>query len=876
MAGSAHSSGEFTLRPHQREAVEAIVRGLSEVPGDEARGTVVMATGTGKTLTAAAAAHRLVPDGKVGVLVPTLDLLTQTVEAWRRAGRRGPMVAVCSLSQDPMLEALGVRCTTDPWFLARWASVPGPVTVLMTYASLVPQNARESGGGDAPDGRAGVIEEAVRAQTFTGPALPAFDLLVVDEAHRTSGDAGKAWAMALDNDRLPARRRLFMTATPRIWEAVPSVDGWVRPVASMTDPGLYGERLYELELTEAVERGLLARWEIDVLEITDPTPGEDEGEAPGAGEGPEVGQGRGGRLAALQAALLAHLDDTGARSLLSFHSTTLDAMVMARSMPETAARLHADDPARYPARVSSEWLSGEHAPAYRRRVLARFADGLDERGYVADAQILASCQVLTEGVDIRGRAGVDGVVLADGRSSPVQVVQIIGRALRQEPGEGKIARIIVPIFLEPGEEPDAMMSSPAYRPLAQLLAGLRAHDHRLIERLTEAAGRTSGTASDTIALDPVTAAGQESGAREHETREHGGQKHEDAGEHRGRGMVPVLRFSRPRDPASVARFLRTRVLTPESLGWLAGYDALLRWTTEHGSAEVPAAATIDLPGRPGYRVGAWVVEQRRALREGTLRPHRYELLTEAGIVWDVADAKFTNGLIAARAYFEKNGTLAAPRDAVVDGFPIGQFLDNLRKRQMVLTDQRDAALSAIDPRWNPPWPLAWERGRAALTTLLEGEETVPEIPPGVRVNGTDVGTWLRRQLAGWNDLDDAQCEALAKLGIPAPTTAGAGGHGGAGNGRAGAAAGAAAGVPGLAGLDAFGRGVAALRQYRDREGHLTIPRAHEEVLHPAPGENGGPVTVRAGVFLTNQKTRRAKLSPERRAALADLGLQWAQ
>ncbi|MQS07635.1 Helicase associated domain protein, partial [Streptomyces alkaliphilus] len=595
--------------------------------------------------------------------------------------------------------------------------------------------------------------------------------------------------------------------------------------------------------------------------------------------------GRGGRLGALQTALLAHLDDTGARSLLTFHSTTLDAMVMARTTPETAARLHADDPARYPARVSAEWLSGEHAPTYRRRVLARFADGLDNHGYIANAQILASCQVLAEGVDIRGRAGVDGVVLADGRSSPVQVVQIIGRALRQEPGEGKIARIIVPVFLAPGEEPDAMMTSPAYRPLAQLLAGLRAHDHRLIERLTEAAGRGSGTAADTIALDPVVttaAVGAERGednGKEGEAREHKAREHDDNGdqEHDGDGQpaVPVLRFSRPRDPASVARFLRTRVLTPESLGWLVGYDALLRWTAEHGSAEVPAAATIDLPGKPGYRVGAWVVEQRRALRQGTLRPHRYELLTEAGIVWDVADAKFTNGLIAARAYFEKHGTLAAPRDAVVDGFPIGQFLDNLRKRQMVLTDQRDAALSAIDPRWNPPWPLAWERGRAALATLLEGEETVPDIPPGVRAGGIDVGAWLRRQLVGWNGLDDAQREALAKLGIPAPTTAGAGGHGATGNGRAGAAAGAAAGVPGLAGLDAFGRGVAALRQYRDREGHLTIPRAHEEVLHPAPGENGGPVTVRAGVFLTNQKTRRAKLSPERRAALADLGLEWA-
>ncbi|EST26034.1 hypothetical protein N566_24275, partial [Streptomycetaceae bacterium MP113-05] len=84
----------------------------------------------------------------------------------------------------------------------------------------------------------------------------------------------------------------------------------------------------------------------------------------------------------------------------------------------------------------------------------------------------------------------------------------------------------------------------------------------------------------------------------------------------------------------------------------------------------------------------------------------------------------------------------------------------------------------------------------------------------------------------------------------------------------------------LEGLDAFGRGLAAARQYLTREGHLTVPRAHEELLHPGdedgtPVEGGAPVTIRLGVFLSNTKSRRAKLSAERRTALAGLGLHWA-
>ncbi len=116
-------------------------------------------------------------------------------------------------------------------------------------------------------------------------------------------------------------------------------------------------------------------------------------------------------------------------------------------------------------------------------VLDRFADGIDAAEWVTDLGVLSSCRVLGEGVDIRGKRGVGAVVFADTRSSPVEIVQIIGRGLRQDPGEGKVSRIIVPVFLEPGEDPSDMMASPSYRSLVAVLQGLRAHDDRIIERL---------------------------------------------------------------------------------------------------------------------------------------------------------------------------------------------------------------------------------------------------------------------------------------------------------------------------------------------------------------------------------------------------------
>ncbi|MGK5451479.1 DEAD/DEAH box helicase family protein, partial [Streptomyces radiopugnans] len=161
-------SARVTLRPHQVEAVDAVVRALGRVPGegssDGGRAQVVAATGTGKSLSAFHAA-RVLRAKRVLVLVPTLGLLAQTVSVWREAGRRGPMFGACSLSGE---DVGGLQCTTDEVELVGWVSGLESVTVFATYASL----------------GLGVLERSHRV------GLGAWDLVVVDEAHRTSGALG--------------------------------------------------------------------------------------------------------------------------------------------------------------------------------------------------------------------------------------------------------------------------------------------------------------------------------------------------------------------------------------------------------------------------------------------------------------------------------------------------------------------------------------------------------------------------------------------------------------------------------------------------------------------------------------------------------------
>ncbi|MEV4969345.1 Helicase associated domain protein [Streptomyces sp. NPDC024062] len=870
----------ISLRPHQVEAVDSIVEGLAlpldgTVPASGRRGQVHMSTGSGKTITAAVAALRLVPRGVVGVLVPTLDLLTQTVEAWRAVGHSAPAVAVCSLGADPLLEALDVRCTTNPTQLALWAGGDGPLLVFATYASLSPQGLDDDQGDEDTGAAPGALERALRGSY--GQTMRPFDLLVIDEAHRTSGDLGKAWAAVHDQERVLAVRRLYMTATPRLWEASPGSAGADETgghlVASMDDQSLYGPVLFEFGLMESVERGVLARFEIDVLEIRDP-------QAPGPDATVEERRGR--RLAALQEALLKHADTTGVRSFMTFHSRTLDAMSFARALPETAVELHATDPVTYPGRVGAEWLSGEHPAAHRRTVLGRFADGIDADGWVTELSVLSSCRVLGEGVDIRGKRGVGAVVFADTRSSPVDIVQVIGRGLRQNPGEGKVSRIVVPVFLEPGEDPSDMMASSSYRPLVSVLQGLRAHDERVIERMTLGTTTARGKATSVVALDPVREEGNDGDGQEDDVDEDqeqsettpagteddaAGTADEDETGTKGNGeeeehpgaVVPLLRFSLPRDPGTIALFLRTRILHPDSEIWLTGYNALRHWVAEHQSAEVPLDASVELgEDRIAYALGAWVSEQRRAFRLGTLKAWRADLLNELGMVWSVADAGFWKNLTAARAYHAVHGTLAAPKDAMVEGVAVGQWLANLRKAGGLGKDQgraeeRRAALEAIDPEWHPGWSVEWQRHYATARALLAEEGGLTEVLPGVLVHGCDVGTWINRQreAATWERLLPEQRERLEALGLtplpaaPAKNTASTAG--------------------------AFERGILALEQYKNRTGSVTVPRAHIETVTIDGHEHG----VKLGVFLTNSKTRRAKLAADKLAVLAALGLDWA-
>lgn len=413
-----HESGN-RLWPHQVEAVEKICVELAE----SGRATAVAACGTGKTLIGAECSLRLEPAGSVLIVVPTLELLSQTAHSYAShlGVAAGVIAAVCGDKQatdaaaELRAEMIDLRApvTTDPVTVAGLARRAGRVTVFATYASLP-------------------VVMAAHAENGLGR----WGLVVVDEAHRTAGRKGQ-WAQIHEDRLVPAARRLYLTATPRIMTG----DG--ADSVSMDDPAVFGRQVFQLPFAAAIESGLLADYRVAVVTVTD---AEVAKLTAARRQVTVAGRAVSAPLLGMQVALAKAARDYGLRRVITYHGRGMAATRFATGLAAAIELLPTSE--RPPWEVRARWVSGDMAPRYRRTALAALQRPGDATVVVSNARVLA------EGVDV---PALDAVMFADPRDSATDVVQAVGRALRRGGETGKVATIIVPIFLTEGENPQAAL-----------------------------------------------------------------------------------------------------------------------------------------------------------------------------------------------------------------------------------------------------------------------------------------------------------------------------------------------------------------------------------------------------------------------------------
>ncbi|MEU4119055.1 Helicase associated domain protein [Kitasatospora sp. NPDC028055] len=714
----------------QKDAVAAAVREVK----DGGRATVVAATGSGKTLIAAGCARRLAAKGRVLVLVPTIELLEQTAEAWSlRGARRGLAVAACSREEALESAEAGGRVhaqvtTQAPRIadLVNGAPDNQPVTVYATYASL---------------------ERIVQAHNDFG--LAQWDLVVIDEAHRTAGSEGKAWAAVHDDAQVPAKRRLYFTATPRIADdrrakdsladLAADADGQALPaLCSMDDEAVYGKTCFTWTLGQGIEHGYLADYRVLVPVVTD----EDLRELLNL---PAVADLRSQRTneellrLALQIAVLRAVADLGLRRVITFHSRVSAAREFAGSLLD-ASELLPD--AERPERIWAKAVAGTDRLRDRRAAFTEFKAHTGEDG--EECGILCNARLLSEGIDVRA---VDAVCFADPKSSVIDIVQAVGRALRQTYQQGKVSWVIIPVYLptpevgddtaaaDPAEvhdageavkaEADAEIEASSFRTIWRVLRALAAHDARVVGRITELRAGRLQPAAQTTATTPaeVEAAGAAEGEQQPAPVE---------------SPIEWLKINARQHAARILQTVKLRAFNPRAVEWQRMHALAARFHIEHGHLD-----PTDRAKHP--ELISWLARQRHLHGQGLLDASRVSELDALGMIWSKNANAWERGAAYAAAFHRAHGHLAIPATAKLDDYAVGAWMRRQRKSDNLTTEQA-AKLDALDELWRlePDWNRSYRRLLAYLAAggTLDG----PANRTGLADDPTfRPGTWLRKQ-----------------------------------------------------------------------------------------------------------------------------------
>lgn len=475
------------IRPHQRAAMTDVIAGLAKAD----RGKLIMACGTGKTRTSLRIAEKLAPTGHVLFLVPSLSLLSQALREWT-AESQEPIhsLAVCSdvsigkrrtKSDDDKAEFttydLAFPATTSAKQIvqqyhaiqeqARRAKTPKQMTVVFsTYQSI-----------DA-------VSKAQKA------GLPEFNLIVCDEAHRTtgvtlSGEDESHFVKVHDAKFLKAKKRLYMTATPRIYgdDAKGKAKEAEAALCSMDDPQHFGEELHRLGFGEAVGKSLLSDYKVLVLAVDEKYVSktfqrqiadtnnelnlEDAVKITGCWNGLEK------RFeAAVEAAADLQGDIAPMRRAVAFSRSIKDSKAFVEKFGQIIAAYRETHPdADTLLNIEADHVDGTF-DALRRGALLDWlkADSPDRT-----CRVLSNARCLSEGVDV---PALDAVIFLNPRNSVIDVVQSVGRVMRRAEGK-QYGYIILPIGIPADTKPeDALKDNEKYKVVWQVLQALRAHDDR--------------------------------------------------------------------------------------------------------------------------------------------------------------------------------------------------------------------------------------------------------------------------------------------------------------------------------------------------------------------------------------------------------------
>ena len=666
---------KFTPFPFQKVAAENVRKALAK----GGRAQIVMACGTGKTVTMLLAAEALDAQ-RVLVLAPTLLLVKQLRDEWvskRRPDREWASLAVCSDIGDGMDATeiapaeFGAPPTTNPDEIAAFLKKPGRRVVFGTYASS---------------------DRIAKAQKKAG--VPSFDLAVADEAHRIAGvvavkdKSERSHRVMLEEKEIKAVRRLFATATPRITGSKKTRDGDDILIESMDDESRFGKVAHSVTFQEAVKLKRLVPYKLVVTIVTD----DEVADAVQNRRFIDVmGKPYAADEVATAIAIRRAYKELGISKIISYHSRVAGA--------KSFADLITQVPGRGKSPVT-EHVAGSMPVNDRKQVLNRLAAA-------TEPYLVTNARCLTEGIDV---PALDAVAFADPRKSQVDIVQAVGRAMRKPMGKSKktTGYIVLPVYLTNAdlEDPEAAVEGSAFEPVLQVLRALKDHDPfmaRFMAKILVAKGKKPHRKEGGIGEILEVSIGDE--------------------------LNKVL-------ARQLLEAVQLRAVEVLANSWQIGFEHLLQYRLREGTCDVLATHR-----EAQFGLGSWVLNQRS--RRGRLSPEQIGLLDGIGFIWNTHSDSWEKQYDALKQYLGKHhNQYPLARQTTTAGY-LGNWVSAQRAKQSAgkLNPKRATLLEAL-PGWSwDPVRELFEVGFTELEKFVKenGHARVPQ--KYVCRSGFTLGRW---------------------------------------------------------------------------------------------------------------------------------------
>lgn len=464
------------MRDYQIEAVEKSVAYFK----DHSRGKLVMAPGTGKTFTSLKIAEALMKEsGKdiynVLYLVPSIQLLSQTLFSWN--SDVNPDLQMDSFSVVSDSKATKQK-TGDDDLSAKDIGFPATTNV-----DQFMENYRALKDGDGKHIR--VVFSTYQSIDVIGRAqkqgFPEFDLIISDEAHRTTGAAQmgepSVFTKVHSNQNVKGKLRLYQTATPKVYgsDAKKKAESESYVISSMDDKDIYGEEIFRLGFGDAVNRGYLTDYKVSVIAVSESYINKNM-QSVLSNDDSELMTDDVGKIIGIWNAMVKRNGKTGVIEGAPMKRAILftDKIVHSKKITDefnSVVNDYLDDQSDGSYYVNVKHVDGGLNALQKKNALDWLEGDIPEN----EARILSNVRFLTEGIDV---PNLDAVIFFSPKKSQVDIVQAVGRIMRRFEGK-KYGYIILPIVIDANVDPAAALdNNKKYQQVWQVLNALRSTDER--------------------------------------------------------------------------------------------------------------------------------------------------------------------------------------------------------------------------------------------------------------------------------------------------------------------------------------------------------------------------------------------------------------